>query len=92
MIPCYNEELTIERAKVDFRRELSNAEIIVFDNNSTDRTAELAVVAGATVIREPRQGQGYVVSAMLNKINARFLELTVLHRRAASTPEDERRS
>ena len=70
LIPCHNEELTVERVILDFRRELPSADICVFDNNSDDRTAELAFSAGARVIFEPRQGKGFVVSSMLNKIDA----------------------
>ena len=49
IVPCYNEEPTVERVVADFRRSLPGAEIWVFDNNSTDRTAELARAAGARV-------------------------------------------
>jgi glycosyltransferase involved in cell wall biosynthesis len=70
LIPCYNEELTIEKVVRDFRRELPDADIYVYDNNSTDRTAELAAQAGAIVRREPRQGKGNVVRSMFRDIDA----------------------
>ncbi|MBA4135785.1 MAG: glycosyl transferase [Opitutus sp.] len=63
-IPCYQEEKTIEKVIADFRSELPDAKIYVFDNNCTDRTAAIARAAGATVIREKRQGKGYVVASM----------------------------
>ena len=50
LIPCYNEEITIEKVVKDFRRELPHADIYVYDNNSKDRTAEIAKKAGAIVI------------------------------------------
>lgn len=67
-IPCYQEEKTIAKVVGDFRRELPQAAIYVFDNNCTDRTAEFAIAAGATVIREKRQGKGYVVSTMFETL------------------------
>lgn len=56
----------------DFKCELPEAAIYVFDNNSTDGSAELAGKAGAVVFREKRQGKGYVVAAMLKKIEADY--------------------
>jgi len=70
LIPCYNEELTIAAVVADFQRALPNAHVFVFDNNSTDRTAEVAKAAGAQVFRERRQGKGYVVQAMFNQVEA----------------------
>ena len=49
LIPCYNEAMTIEKVVADFRRELPDATIYVYDNNSTDSTAEIARRAGAIV-------------------------------------------
>lgn len=72
LIPCYNEELTIGRVVAEFRAELPGASVYVFDNNSTDRTAEEARRAGAHVIAEWRQGKGYVVQAMFRKVDADF--------------------
>ena len=63
-IPCYQEENTIAQVVADFKRELPGAVIYVFDNNCTDRTVEFARSAGATVIREKRQGKGHVVSSI----------------------------
>lgn len=70
LIPCYNEELTIEKVISDFKRELPEAEIYVYDNNSDDNTAELAKKAGAIVRREKRQGKGNVVRSMFRDIDA----------------------
>ncbi|MCS6838350.1 MAG: glycosyltransferase, partial [Bdellovibrionaceae bacterium] len=70
MIPCFNEEVTVSKVVNDFRKALPNAVIYVFDNNSTDRTAQLARAAGALVIKEPRQGKGYVVQKMFSEVEA----------------------
>lgn len=70
LIPCYNEAMTIEKVVADFRRELPYATIYVYDNNSTDSTAEIARRAGAIVKREYRQGKGNVVRSMLRNIDA----------------------
>ncbi len=70
LIPCYNEELTIGPLVRQFRVQLPGAEIYVFDNNSVDRTADEARRAGAIVVREPRQGKGYVVQSMFQKVEA----------------------
>jgi len=70
LIPCYNEELTIARVVRDFRAELPEAEIYVFDNNSTDRTVEKAREAGARIVYERRQGKGFVVQAMFYQVEA----------------------
>lgn len=63
-IPCYQEEKTIAKVVKDFKAQLPHAAIYVFDNNCTDRTAEFARAAGATVIREKRQGKGHVVATL----------------------------
>ncbi len=70
LIPCYQEEKTIGKVVRDFRQALPKAEVFVFDNNCTDRTAEIAQAAGATVCREKRQGKGYVVASMFERIDA----------------------
>jgi len=70
LIPCYNEELTIAEVVSQFRAELPDADIYVFDNNSTDRTVEEARAAGALIFHEKRQGKGYVVQSMFRKISA----------------------
>ena len=67
-IPCYQEEKTIAQVVADFKRELPAAKIYVFDNNCTDRTAEFARAAGATVIREKRQGKGHVVATIFEVV------------------------
>jgi glycosyltransferase involved in cell wall biosynthesis len=72
LIPCYNEELTIGKVIDDFRKLFPEADIYVFDNNSTDRTHEIAVEKGVTVIKEKRQGKGYVIQAMFRKIDAEY--------------------
>ena len=70
LIPCHNEEPTVGDVVTSFRSELPGAQIYVFDNNSTDRTVECALVAGATVLREPRQGKGFVVQSMFRRVEA----------------------
>lgn len=70
LIPCYNEELTIGKVIRDFRAELPNAVICVFDNNSSDHTAEEAAKAGAALVRETRQGKGHVVRSMFHRLDA----------------------
>jgi glycosyltransferase involved in cell wall biosynthesis len=70
IIPCYNEEVTIAKVISDMKGILPAAAIWVFDNNSTDRTAEIAKSSGATVIKEKRLGKGYVVQSMFNKVDA----------------------
>lgn len=70
LIPCYNEELTINKVIQDFKRELPDSEIYVYDNNCTDRTAEIAKRAGAIVKTENKQGKGNVVKTMFKEIGA----------------------
>ena len=70
LVPCYNEEAAIARVIGDFRANLPDAAIYVYDNNSTDRTAEVARAGGATVRRERRQGKGHVVRRMFGDIDA----------------------
>lgn len=70
LVPCYNEEATITQVVEDFRRALPGAEIYVYDNNSTDRTAEVARACGAIVRCEPLQGKGNVVRRMFADIEA----------------------
>lgn len=67
-IPCYQEEKTIAKVVKDFKAQLPHAAIYVFDNNCTDRTAEFARAAGATVIREKRQGKGHVVATIFEVV------------------------
>jgi glycosyltransferase involved in cell wall biosynthesis len=70
LIPCYNEELTIAKVIQDFRQQLPEADIYVFDNNSTDRSVEIAKNAGVRVAFELRQGKGYVVQSMFRDVEA----------------------
>ena len=70
LVPCYNEEGTIARVIADFRANLPDAEIYVYDNNSTDRTVEVAHASGASVRRERRQGKGHVVRRMFGDVEA----------------------
>jgi glycosyltransferase involved in cell wall biosynthesis len=70
LLPCYNEEITIGKVVRDFREGLPGATIYVYDNNSTDRTAQIAAAAGAVVRKESRQGKGNVIRAMFEDIDA----------------------
>ena len=70
LIPCYNEEKTVEKVVTDFKRVLPEAVIYVYNNNSTDRTAELAAKAGAVVRNEYMQGKGNVIRRMFREIDA----------------------
>jgi len=69
-IPCYNEAVTIAKVIADFRAALPNAAIYVFDNNSSDNTAQVARDAGAIVRSERRQGKGHVVRRMFSDVEA----------------------
>ncbi len=69
-IPCYNEEKTIKKVINDFRRELPLAKIVLFDNNSTDDTAGIGLGQGVQVIPEKRQGKGWVVRSIFEKLDA----------------------
>jgi glycosyltransferase involved in cell wall biosynthesis len=70
VIPCYNEEPTIATVVTHFREQLPQADIYVFDNNSTDHSVERAQEAGAFVLHERRQGKGYVVQSMFRLVDA----------------------
>jgi len=72
LIPCLNEEKTIGKVVDDFRRQLPEATVYVFDNCSTDRAAAIACERGAVVIKEPRQGKGFVVESMFDRIDADY--------------------
>ncbi|MDD6380783.1 MAG: glycosyltransferase family 2 protein [Lachnospiraceae bacterium] len=71
LIPCYNESQTIEKVVTDFRRELPEATVYVYDNNSTDGTDEIARKAGAVVRYERLQGKGNAVRSMFRDIDAK---------------------
>lgn len=76
LIPCYNEEKTIKKVVEDFKRELPEAQIYVYDNNSTDRTTEIAKKAGAIVKHEYQQGKGNVIRRMFRDIDAECYLMT----------------
>lgn len=70
LIPCRNEEATVAKVVSDFRALLPHADIYVYDNDSTDRTAEVAAAAGAIVVPEYRHGKGFVVRSMFRDVEA----------------------
>ena len=70
LIPCYNEERTIEKVVKDAKKALPDAVVYVYDNNSTDHSASLAAKAGAVVRRERKQGKGNVIRRMFREIEA----------------------
>src|SRR6266700_1223190 len=70
LVPCFNEQAAIATVVADFRKALPAAAIFVYDNNSRDRTAEVARAAGARVRSERRQGKGHVVRRMFADVDA----------------------
>ena len=70
LVPCYNESQTIAKVVSDFRRDLPGCVVYVYDNNSTDGTAEIARQAGAVVRHEYQQGKGNVIRRMFAEIDA----------------------
>lgn len=76
LIPCFNETKTIEKVVTDFRKALPEAVIYVYDNNSTDGTAEIAKKAGAVVRHEYMQGKGNVIRRMFREIDAECYVMT----------------
>jgi glycosyltransferase involved in cell wall biosynthesis len=70
LVPCYNEEITIGKVVADFKQALPGARVLVFDNNSTDHTAQVARDAGALVFHAARQGKGNVVKDMFEHVDA----------------------
>ena len=70
LLPCYNEEASIAQVVLDFRRIMPGTRIFVYDNNSSDRSAEQAARAGAIVVPSRRQGKGNVVRQMFADIDA----------------------
>ena len=70
LIPCYNESATVEKVVKDYKKALPEADIYVYDNNSTDGTDELARKAGAIVCYEYRQGKGNVIRTMFREVEA----------------------
>lgn len=69
-VPCFNEAPTVAKVVGDFSRELPDAEIVVFDNASTDDTAAQAERAGARVVREKRRGKGFVMQSVFEKVRS----------------------
>ena len=76
LIPCYNEAATIEKVVIDMKTALPEAVIYVYDNNSSDATAEIAARAGAIVRREPAQGKGNVIRRMFREVDAQCYLMT----------------
>ncbi len=70
LIPCYNEEVTIKKVVEDYKKALPEADIYVYDNNSSDNTAKIAEKAGAIVRYEYKQGKGNVIRSMFRQIDA----------------------
>lgn len=70
LIPCYNEEKTIEKVIKDFRKELPEAKIYVYNNNSKDKTKDIAIMNNAIVVDEYKQGKGNVVKSQFRDIDA----------------------
>lgn len=70
LIPCYNEELTIEKVINDFKKELPEADIYVYNNNSKDKTEEIARKNDVIVVNEYKQGKGNVVRSQFRDIDA----------------------
>ncbi|WP_215750492.1 MULTISPECIES: glycosyltransferase family 2 protein [unclassified Gluconobacter] len=72
LVPCYNEEVTIQKVIYDFRAALPGVDIYVYDNNSTDDTGEIAKAAGAIVRTERMKGKGHVIRRMFADIDADY--------------------
>lgn len=70
LIPCYNESKTIKKVVEDYKKALPDADIFVYDNNSSDHTDEIAKEAGAIVRYEYKQGKGNVIRSMFRQIEA----------------------
>ncbi len=71
LIPCYNEEKTIGKVVADVKTNIPEAVVYVYDNNSTDKTSEIATAAGAIVRKEHLQGKGNVIRRMFREIDAK---------------------
>ena len=76
LIPCYNEAKTIKKVVNDFKRDLPDATIYVYDNTSTDGTDKIAKEAGAIVRYEKKQGKGNVIKRMFREIDAECYIMT----------------
>ena len=75
-IPCYNEAKTIEKVVKDYKKVLPEADIYVYDNNSSDGTDKIAREAGAVVRYERQQGKGNVIRRMFREIDAKCYIMT----------------
>ena len=78
VVPCYNEEKTICKVVNDYKKVLPEADIYVYDNNSTDGTDEIARNAGAIVRYEYQQGKGNVIRRMFREIDAKCTSISVV--------------
>jgi glycosyltransferase involved in cell wall biosynthesis len=78
VVPCHNEEATVAKVVRDFRAALPQARILVVDNASSDRTTELALAAGAEVIREGRPGKGFALLTGFRKAGAEGCEIFLM--------------
>jgi glycosyltransferase involved in cell wall biosynthesis len=76
LVPCFNEARTVGRVVAEFRAALPDCTVFVYDNGSTDGTADIALAAGAVVRREPRPGKGVVVRRMFAEVDAEIYVLT----------------
>lgn len=72
LIPCYNEEMTVGKVVDDFHEQLPTADIYVYDNNSTDASAQIAKNHGAHVVSCPVQGKGAVIKQMFQEVDADY--------------------
>ena len=70
IVPCYNEELTIKKVIEDFKKAVPNLLVVICDNNSTDRTTEVARKAGALVLHEHTKGKGSAVRRLFREVQA----------------------
>ena len=83
LIPCYNESKTIEKVVNDYRKALPEAVIYVYDNNSTDNTAEIAEKAGAVVRHEYQQGKGNVIRRLMLNVILWWTVMTLIRQSMA---------
>jgi glycosyltransferase involved in cell wall biosynthesis len=81
LLPCYNEEATIGATVAGFRKALPDAIVYVYDNNSRDKTRDVAAEAGAVVRSERQQGKGHVVRRMFADVDADVYVMADRHRR-----------
>lgn len=91
LIPCYNEEKTIYKVVTDFKAVLPDSTIYVYDNNSSDKTSELAEKAGAVVRKEYKQGKGNVIRRMFREIDAEVYIMVVGDRLSSTYFQENKR-